>query len=80
MSQQSKFYIQVSTTGQGPKRHQKDGQMDIARKQRKHEEDQINKQEQRRVRLEVSGPRAVATQPDTESGERRPGEDGGGGA
>ena len=43
--------------------------MDIARKQRKHEEDQINKQEQRRVRLEVSGPRAVATQPDRVRGE-----------
>ena len=80
MSQQLNFYIQVSATGQGPKRHQKDGQMDIARKQREHEKDQINKQEQRRVRLEVSDPRAVATQPDTESLVRGPGKAGGGGA
>ena len=80
MSQQSNFYIQVSATGQGPKRHQQDGQKDVARKQRKHEENQINKQEQRRMRLEVSDPRAVATQPDTESRERRLGEAGGGSA
>lgn len=38
--------------------------MDIARKQREHEKDQINKQEQRRVRLKFQTPRAVATQPD----------------